>query len=418
MLIQHAFSRGVAPAAPDAAPIAENRRIHHVDVIRGFALFGVAWMNLYAITDFATPSDRLRQLWTAPLDRVIGFGGQWLMLDKAQTLFGILFGFGFAVFVDRLSERRDDATAVYARRLSALAVFGIAHFVLLWWGDILHDYALVGFVLLLTRRWPGWLLASLGGALMLLAGQLLPLALHLPGGREAGAAISASLAAQRQVAWQALGSGDYRLLLELVRERALLFYTTPFVLTAWPLILGQFLFGAWLHRTGWLQAPERHLPVFRRAAAIGLPIGLALALLRPLRAVLVAAHPHPAGPVLELLEDAALPVLASGYASLLVLAGCRPGGQERLRGLAAFGRMALTNYVLQSVFYVLVLDGFGLGLIGHVGQAADFGLALALAGLQVAFSLWWLKRYRFGPLEWLWRSVTYRSWQTLRRQAA
>ncbi len=339
------------------------------------------------------------------------------MLDKAQTLFGILFGFGFAVFVGRLSERRGDANAVYARRLSALTVFGVVHFVLLWWGDILHDYALVGFALLLTRRWPGWLLLLLGGALMLLAGQLLPLALHVLNRAGVATAISASLAAQRHIAWQALCNGDYRLLLELVRERATLFYNTPFILTAWPLILGQFLFGAWLYRTGWLQAPERHLPVFRLAAAIGLPLGLVLALLRPTRALLMGAHPHPAGLALALLEDAAVPVLALGYAGAFVLAGCRPAWRRRLRGLAAFGRMALTNYVLQSVFYLLVFDGFGLGLVGHVGQTVDLGLALAVFAAQVGFSLWWLKHYRFGPLEWLRRSITYRSWQTLRRQA-
>lgn len=78
--------------------------------------------------------------------------------------------------------------------------------------------------------------------------------------------------------------------------------------------------------------------------------------------------------------------------------------------------MALTNYVLQSVFYFLVMDGFGLGLIGRIGQTADLGLALAVVSAQIVFSVWWLTRYRFGPLEWLWRSVTYGSWQTLRRR--
>lgn len=416
MFLQHAHAREIPLVTDDAAPIAEDRRIHHVDVIRGFALFGVLWMNLYAITAFPTPRDVLDRLWTAPADQVVGFVGQWLMLDKAQTLFGILFGFGFAVFVDRLSERRGDAGAVYARRLCALAIFGVAHFVLLWWGDILHDYALVGFVLLLTRRWPGWLLLLLGTALMLFAGQLLPLALHLWNTPDVAAGVAASLALQRHTAWQALTGGDYRLLLELVRERAMLFYATPFILTSWPLILGQFLFGAWLYRTGWLQEPERHLPVFRRAAAFGLPLGLALALLRPARASIMGLHPHPAGLGLALLEAASLPVLAIGYAGVLVLAGRRSAWRRRLQGLAAFGRMALTNYVLQSVFYFLVLDGFGLGLIGQIGQAADLGLALAVASAQVAFSVWWLTRYRFGPLEWLWRSATYGSWQTLHRQ--
>lgn len=111
------------------------------------------------------------------------------------------------------------------------------------------------------------------------------------------------------------------------------------------------------------------------------------------------------------------PLLALGYMSGLALLWLRPAWQARLHGLAPVGRMALSNYLLQSLIATLIFYGYGLGRFGQVGIAAGVVLTLAIYTVNVALSHWWLRRYRFGPVEWLWRTLTYGQPQPMRRVA-
>jgi uncharacterized protein len=111
-------------------------------------------------------------------------------------------------------------------------------------------------------------------------------------------------------------------------------------------------------------------------------------------------------------------LLSFGYLAGIVLLVQRPAWRGRLAPLAAAGRMALTNYVLQSVVMTAISYSWGLGLFGRVSRAWQIPLAIAVWGINLAFSVWWLGRFRFGPLEWLWRSVTYLAPQPMRRPAS
>ena len=396
-----------------AAPVDYRGRIQAIDVIRGFALFGVVWMNLFENTTRMVPHALLAALSTAPADRVVGFLSSWLMQGKAQCLFGILFGFGFAVFSERVARRQANARLLYARRLTALLVFGWAHLVFLWWGDILHDYALLGFLLLLTPRLPSPLMLALAVALLCLSGPLATLVASMAG-HDLPAELGYAHAQLNRALWQSLSAGDYGATVRASLLRLRLLYDGAGAITLVAPLIGQFLLGAWLFRQGWLQDVAAHGRLFRRAVGIGLPIGIALAWLAPLRRLLPATAILPV-PLADIFDDIGTLVLALGYgAAIALLATCRSTATPVV-GLAAFGRMALTNYVAQSFFYFFIEDGFGLDLFTRTGVTTDLAFGVMVSLCQIALSTWWLGRFGFGPLEWLWRSVTYGKWQQLVR---
>ena len=402
-------------ALTDAAvPVDRADRIRDIDVIRGVALFGVVWMNLADTTARLMPAAVKAALPTAAADRVMAFLGDWVISGKAQCQFGVLFGVGFALFTERVARRRADAGQVYARRLTFLLALGLLHFFLLWWGDILHDYAAVGFLLLLTPRLSDRALIGLALALLLCSGPAVQLwSTYLAG--DEGAAHHAQLALLHTALWRALTGGHYVSLIHCTAWRADLTYANPRVLAYLGMLAGQFLLGAWIFRKGWLQDTAGHIDLFRRLAATALPAGLLAALVAPIIEALGVTWHGATGALLNVITNTATLSLALGYASLLVLA-CRHWTNAALvTGLAAFGRMALTNYVAQSIFILFVFDGFGLGLMRSSGAAVDVLLALVFAASQIAISVWWLGVFRFGPLEWLWRSATYGQWQRLRQ---
>jgi uncharacterized protein len=338
------------------------------------------------------------------------------MLGKAQALFSMLFGFGFAIFHERVVARGLDATRLYARRLSILFVIGLMHVSLVWAGDILHQYALAGFLLLLTLRWPDRVLLTaalvLSIALMPLLDAVTPLiyASQAP-------PWEANWAQAQELRWEVFRQPDYQAYVATnLKTTWLEWYSQPFGMIILALVFGRFLLGSWIQRKGWLQNPAAHIGGFRRYATILLAFGLIISAIRPaLRSLDVLTGN------LELttrvLADIGMVVLALGYGAGIVVL-CQSGSwRRRLSGLGAVGQMALTNYLTQSFFYLFVLYGFGLGLLPYLGATLALVLALVVFAAQIAFSRWWLARYRFGPLEWLWRSATYASWQPLRKQA-
>ncbi len=179
-------------------------------------------------------------------------------------------------------------------------------------------------------------------------------------------------------------------------------------------ILGIFLFGLYLWRKGYLRQPSEHLGWWRRAQKIGLTAGI-------LGNVLWVAidwvwHPNPMQPTpltifLFSLQSVALPALSLGYASTIVLLWQNPVWQRRLMPFSYVGRMALTNYLLQSLICTTIFYSYGFGLYGRVGPLADFFIGIVIYGLQIPFSMWWLSTHRYGPMEWVWRRLTYGSVQ-------
>lgn len=392
-----------------ATPTAQSDRIGEVDIIRGFALFGVLWMNVFGMGDFVVPADKIHGLTQfETLEKVLGFWSPLLMSGKAQALFSLLFGFGFAIMMERIGQRGGDGPMTYLRRLSVLLVVGVAHTSLLWTGDILNAYAAMGFLLLLTRRWSGrWLLTfGLLFAIVVPAGVALFYQLTTPEGQQP--AFIAALEAGSEARWPIVMGHDYpAFVVAMFKALFVEYYSQPIAIMYFGAILGRFLIGSWIFRQGWLQNPKQHLAAFGVVAATFIPLGLLIGVHRPMMAAMELKPMSWAGPLFRSLGPIAELVQAIGYGALLMVLCQIPVVRRRLGGLGSVGQMALTNYLTQSVFFVFVLYGFGFGLLPWMGPTLSLVFAVVLFTAQIGFSRWWLSRYRFGPAEWLWRWATY-----------
>lgn len=390
-------------------PVTERERIAELDILRGVALFGVLLMNFVWIAGahaLATEA-QLDALPTARIDRVAEFLTLWLVGDKANTMFATLFGLGFYLQMKR-GEGRPGFEARYSRRLLWLLVFGILNAIFLWFGDILNLYAVAGFGLLLMRRWrtrslvifgavaalysdklQDWWVASMGWDLVPDSTYMDPAVLERQSIAVNGSYFDniASMWQWTYVEWLAGG-----------------------MMAAWVIYaLGRFALGAAIGRSGILDDIAGHLPLLKRITFIALPLGLILALIVRLLGEGVWAPFEGAKSLGQALRSPAALTLAAGYAAGIVVAAHRPWG-SRLFGLfAPVGRMALTNYLAQGFIYAFILFGVGpgLGLAGRIGTFGIVLISIAFFGFQVAFSHWWLARFRFGPMEWLWRTLTY-----------
>jgi uncharacterized protein len=411
-----------APSSPLAAdgagrtglhPVAAGERIALLDVVRGFALFGVLLANLVWWSQYVPLSEERRAaLPTAGIDQLARLAVSALIDGKFYTLFSFLFGLGFAVQLQRGNDRGSDAAPVYRRRLLVLLLIGLAHNFLLWAGDVLHMYALLGFLLLLARRLSDRMLLRLGLCCAVLVPFLCEAVgmLVLPDNKEVEAA-----AVER--AWVAFTTGSPADILRFHLRDYWGFYTSGFFAPFLTSIVGRFLLGLWAGRVRLLHDPAAHEQLFRKLLVVGLSVAV------PCLAILVLRECDVLDPVLprvarRLVGSACTSVsviaLAAAYLAAIALRWQRRPGRGLLALLAPVGRMALTNYLTHSLVYVLVLYRFGLGLTGKFGSAFCIGLAVAVFALQIAFSSWWLRRFRFGPAEWLWRSLTYGRAQPMR----
>lgn len=365
-----------------------EERIQWIDAVRGIALFGVLIVNL--LTEFrisifqqflgATPgpsdSDHV-------VERIVALGFE----SKAFCLFALLFGIGLAIQFERLSAggRR---LQWLVRRLAVLLVFGLIHLLLVWNGDILTEYALAGFVALPFLLFGSRALAmtALGFLALYALGPVLLYSLPWP----STAALELHVATANRV----YSSGSLAEIWRFsIHELPLLLSLHMFV---FPRTVALFLLGMFLWRTGVLRRPDE----FTREATIVAIVGIAGGV------VLTIATAHPLAPV----------VLALGYGAALMLLSRLSVARRFLAAFAPMGRMAFTNYVLQSIVFGLIFFGYGLGQFGRMGATAAFGLGVAVYLAQLAFSGWWLRKYRFGPLEWLWRTLMYGVLQPMRRQ--
>lgn len=395
------------------APTRAGERVVELDVIRGFALFGILIANLTmaAVDHLMATSDQLRAVPLAYPQALAGILVSTFVENKANTLFTVLFGIGFTIQIERLASR--GATAIYARRLLVLFVFGLVHMVFVFVWDVLTSYALLGFALLAMRRVNDRVMVWGGLALMLAApfvARLVPMLIGAPPAELADAIFSEAGVRARQAISEA---GDYPGLVAHFLK-----YTWVELLTGAELVwmvhaLGRFMVGAWIGRQGWLRNAGAHLPGFRRVFWWTFPAGLAVELVRQTINTLERLDLVTAGPALNLLRTlshtVAAPLMAAGYFCAIVLLLHTDLGRRLLAPLAYAGRMALTNYVMQSFIIGFVLFGVGPGL-ARAAHAGPGELALwSIAGFagQVAFSRWWLKRFAYGPLEWLWRALTY-----------
>ena len=323
------------------------------------------------------------------LDWAVGIFGEIFIDQKFMGLFSLLFGAGMILFIDRARSKGRRAVLLNLWRNGLLLVVGALHF-LLWEGDVLMAYALASVFLIALHRLPNWALLSAGAAVFTLSVPCSLLAQHMAD------TTSASLAG----VWAAgERSGDGAI------EVAVLL---GFFLRA----LGLILIGAGLYRTGFMSGglPAR---TYRLTAVAGLAVGLSLAVAGVV-IVAVGDYSRDVAFIGQVPNTVGTIPFSLGYMSLLILWNNRADGWLKRR-LRAVGRMALTNYLMQTVLGVVVLAVL-LGDVDPVNRSAVLGFVLAVWALQLWWSQAWLSRFLFGPAEWLWRLATYRSGQPLRRR--
>lgn len=395
-----------------------DERSSLLDSLRGIALIGILIANMIAFIGFAFLDDAQRAaLPLGGLDDISELLIEWLIVGKFYSIFSLLFGIGFAIQLSRL-EARGEGAGRYLRRLGVLFAIGLAHIFLFWLGDIVALYALMGVVLLLFRRISDR--ALIGWAIVL---WLVPVAwsamIHLGGFRPAMPIYA--LGEQTLVAFGIdISRGplpDYRdrnfIEALAIRPGEAFFRLGDLVYQMrFTKVLGMFLIGLWVGRRALYANLDRHLPLLRRTAWIGLGVGLPLALARAVL-TLTASDDRSLQFAAEVFYVLSTPTLALGYAAGFALLW-RAGKQRLFDWAAPAGRMALTNYLAQTIIQSLLFYGWGFALIGTLGLVFVFFIAATIFAAQVTYSRWWLARFRFGPVEWLWRSLTYGKAQPMR----
>jgi uncharacterized protein len=409
----------------------------------------VPWFSGYE----TLPEPAKHALPTWPADRVTEALLNAFVHSRFITIFSFLFGLGFAVQYLRAEARGANATWLLTRRLVAMLAIGLAHALLLWYGDILNVYAIGGVLLLIARRWPVRRLLAVGVALAVLnpivwaAFSRIAPALRTAPAAAATATAAAAPAqpgarpktpaaaqpAPAQIGAAALAHADslyryqlpklvarrsYRAVLEANRRMYWEFFTTaPWFPSILAELAGLFLLGLCVGRSGLLGAIDSHRDrwwlAFGWSAAVALcgylpRLGFQLADVAPGRI------PADAGGMLRALRLIAQPAMSMAYVCGIVLLFQRPAWRKRLLVLAPVGRMALTNYLTQTVLAMTLFYGIGFHLLGKVGPTIQVGMSIAIIAAQAVVSRWWLARFRFGPAEWLWRSMTYGRLQPMR----
>ena len=377
----------------ESGPITAASRITSLDLVRGVAVLGILLMNAvsfkFATVPYLNLSAGGSETW---LDWAVGLFGEIFVDQKFMGLFSLLFGAGVVLFLGRVEARGGRAALLSLWRNGLLLAIGVLHS-LLWSGDVLTAYALSSVVLIALRKLPAQALVIIGTGLF-----LVPVAVDSVMQSVVNATDSSLVGIWVQPGAESVGE-------ELTQELLGWVVTLNYFMRGLALIL----MGAGLYRLGFMSG-EMSAGTYRKVAFIGLGVGLPLAA---------------AGVIITVMNDFSRDVAFSsqipnhlgtipatlGYMSLLILWNRRSDGWLKRR-LRAAGRMALTNYLTQTILGVLVLTVW-LG-DADVNRSGIVLFVVTVWALQLWWSQAWLSRFRFGPAEWLWRVATYRRWQPLR----
>jgi uncharacterized protein len=401
------------------APVSVRDRIETLDVLRGFALLGILAMNIramaapfgaymypYALFDF-TGASRSAYLFAA------------VAFDlKMMGLFSMLFGVGVLLYAEKPTETGRPPRGLWFRRMAWLLVIGLVHAYLIWDGDILVPYALCGLLLLwwVRRLSVRWLAA--GAVVMLLIGSFLTVG-H---GLSWNAMSEADRAKEAEFMMPTREQAETQLNAMLGSYTDVVAHRAPFVIMAQTMYFalfflwrcgGMMLLGMALYKSGFLDG-GRPVPTYAKVAAVALPVGLALAWWGASELERVRFS-MPDRAVLDVWNYAGAVFASIGYAAVLILIVKRQALPAIRRSLAAVGQMALTNYLFHSIVTSIVFLGWGFGLAGRLDYAEQLLFVATVWLVQLVGSPIWLAKYRFGPAEWVWRSLTYGQKQPMRR---
>lgn len=400
-------------------PISLKERIEVIDVLRGLAICGILIGNMQWFSGYGMMPPALAA--AAPMDdQVTHFLVHFFIEGKFYSIFSFLFGFGFALQIARAEERGDLKASVFKRRLLWLLVIGLLHAWLLWAGDIVSIYAVMGFLLLLFRRKSNRSLIKWAVILMIIpvlwyALQWALFAAFVP--PEKAAEITAGMADGWSGTVATVSNGGYwQIISDYNKNYVFGRYMGLIFSMRLPKILAMFLLGLYAYRTGVFQNMSANAPLIRRVLIYGLFLGLGGNAIFAWASGSEGSFPPSFWGLIGVITYAfAVPALALGIVALVATLWQKGAWQGVLGILAPVGRMALTNYLLQTVICVTIFYGYGFGQFGKVRPLGGTLIALAIFGLQIILSTVWLKYFAYGPMEWIWRQLTYKKRLSLRR---
>ena len=388
-----------------------EERVQVLDVLRGFALAGILVINAMSILAVkgSTPAFTVQIPF---LDRLLQDLILFFIESKFFTLFSLLFGIGFAIQIQSAEKQSTKFLPRISRRMLALLFFGFLHIALLWDGDILVIYAITGTLLIAFRKttfrrikkWVIGLLAVPGALVFVIF--LYTLLARLTGSGSATFAKS-----DKSLAEEFANTDATQLLLhngfaEGIRKR---FHTylelSPLLFSRIPTVLAMFLIGLYLGRSNFIRLLPEKIETLKKVRFWGLLLGFSLMLL-----IVATTKFLPAvSALVAIIEDqyVAGPILCLGYASAMTLSFLKDPNRRIFGYFSRVGRLALTNYLTQSLVLTFLSYGWGMGFALKLNGFQVLGICIGLFAMQVAASNIWLKAFKYGPLEWIWRCITY-----------
>jgi uncharacterized protein len=437
-------SSGAAVETASTGPVTEKQRIRSIDTLRGVALLGILLLNIIAFANpFAAYFDPRVDGADSGLNLAVAMAVDIWFEGSFRTIFSMLFGAGLLIFIAKPGVDESVTKSLYYRRTLLLVCFGLFNaYFLIWAGDILYAYGMTGLLLYFFRNFPAKKLAQFAALIFLLLG-VLHTGLHfnsraIYADYQAVAALPASteLTADQQETvelWDAFQRQQFSAPDQITEETEARQggYVSNFVVTAGLNIqLQTFIFlisdlwdvGAMMLLgmafMKWkIFDASRSLRFYLKMTAIGFVVGLTVNTWEVVTYVSSGYEPFWTATARPSYDIGRL-AMAVGYIGL-VMTICKLGILSWLRhALACVGQMALTNYLSQSLICNIIFIGFGFGLFAQLERTEIYYVVFGVWVFQLIFSVIWLKHYRFGPAEWLWRSLTYKKKQSLKLQAA
>ena len=409
-------------AASTFGPLEPERRIEAIDMLRGFALFGVLAVNM---ANFGVPV----VLSPALLDQTAYAVMHFFFETKSWRLFSFLFGLGFSLQLLRAESRGGTFLPVYFRRLAILFIIGMGH-TLFYRGDILMTYAMLGLILVVFRKVPPKALLLLSALLLAVfpVERALSSLRHdvtvLPSVQVNLEEARANLEELRRTHPYSVGSvAD--VMAHNAESLSLPNLPNPFTnfrgIESSPQFFAMFLLGLYTGRRRILHDVEKHTVLIRRVLWWGLAVGVLSMTGEQILITTVGYHAFREGAaslIPQFIGDVFLAfgstALSFGYAAAIVVLAQNARWKRIIAPLGGVGRLALTVYLTQTLMFTTLFYGYAFGQFNRIGPAAVYLYAVAFFGLQIAVCAWWVRRFRFGPAEWLWRSLTYLRLQPLR----
>lgn len=399
------------------SPVSTRQRHAILDVLRGVALVGICLANFpeFALYTFQK-KEVVEAMPTADTDAIIRFFQYFLIDGKFYTLFSLLFGIGFSIIISNFLAKNRNGLLLFYRRMIILIGIGVIHLLFLWAGDILILYALVGLFLPLFRNVSDKKLL-LSTMLLLLLPIIVDSLIVLFDWHLSAPVIQATqyfharagITQENFPVWL-VEKESYKDVLafnlagSFIRMQEFIESNRIFK------VLGLFLLGLYIGRNQLYANLDKNKPLIKKVCFYGFLIGIPSSLIYAWDAV----SGHPLGMIgTAVIYAISVVPMSFGYITAICLCYLAYPGRKIYSALAASGRMALTNYIMQSVFGMIIFYGIGFGLGAKVGLVYVELIALGVFLIQVAYSTLWLHYLQFGPLEWIWRMLTYGKWLKL-----